>query len=162
MSKLFRNVPFLTSLEMSPFVWFRCCFLVLLFFLLLAFVFVFVVGLPGAKPCERLGRSRGQSQRRRGGCRRPPPEHPSPAEEFFRKTASTIPFTYQAATEFGRFSSRHHLGQFSSVCEGELCLCARRPSRSRAPVFVACHDRREELRAELALRSGICRRSARR
>ena len=40
-SKLIRNVPFLTSLEMSPFVLVPLLFLVLLFFLLLAFVLVF-------------------------------------------------------------------------------------------------------------------------
>src|SRR2546426_7699968 len=53
-SKLFRNVPFLTSLEVSPFP-------VLLLSGSLA--------LPGAQPCgarraERLGRSAGQGQRR--------------------------------------------------------------------------------------------------
>src|SRR5713226_4991440 len=56
MSKLFRNVPFLTSLEVSPF---RFGFL----------FFSWLLALPGAKPCgarraERLGRSGGQGQRR--------------------------------------------------------------------------------------------------
>jgi hypothetical protein len=151
---------------MSPFVWFRCCFLVLLFFLLLAFVFVFVVGLPGAKPCEPVGRAFRAKRRAKPTTAwwlsPPSPGASKSSRRVFSKNSQYDSLHLSAATEFGRFSSRHHLGQFSSVCEGELCLCARRPSRSRAPVFVACHDRREELRAELALRSGICRRSARR
>ena len=51
-SKLFRNVPFLTSLEMSPFVLVPLLFLVLLFFLLLALFFSLSLACPERSPAS--------------------------------------------------------------------------------------------------------------
>jgi len=52
LSKLFRNVPFLTSLEMSPFVLVPLLFLVLLFFLLLALFFSLSLACPERSPAS--------------------------------------------------------------------------------------------------------------
>ena len=70
MSSLFRNVPSLISLEVSPFCfWFLSLIVVFL-------VFILSLALPGAELCgarraERLGRSAEQGPRRRPHDREP-------------------------------------------------------------------------------------------
>ena len=89
LSRLFRNVLFLTSLEVSLFAlvlisellpfWFAFLFCLFVFWFLFL-VLSWSLALRSAKPCgarraERLGRSGGQGQRRRRRCRSPPPDH---------------------------------------------------------------------------------------
>ena len=83
LSSLFRNVPSLISLEVSPFCfWFLSLIVVFLVFILgsvfgfCLWFFILSLALPGAELCgarraERLGRSVGQGQRRRPHDREP-------------------------------------------------------------------------------------------
>ena len=129
MSKLFRNVPFCVG---------SVVVFGLAFLLALGVVLLFVVGLPGAKPCEpvgeRLGRSGGQSQRQSGRCRRPPPDHRSPAEEFFRKTANTDSLHHPAIVHPGA-SWRDFFGHLTA-----RSTLAYKLARLSAPQRAACRQ----------------------